>query len=213
MITLRMSPSCYFSFNLYISFRLNCDVTSCVNFQSGSDQGDSQKIVATGVVKKKTLGSPSQRSISVDRRKKAPVLPSEDKIAQQRDIEKFLIKNEFIPLDAQDIYKFEFLDVGDDGHEDVCHMCGLHGKLVCCDRCPISMHFTCTEVLDLRLPKDEEEWYCPICVFTKAAQVAAEANKVSMLSCYNHLFEQCILLLSDFTLLVYCTRGYVMTIV
>lgn len=147
--------------------------------ESGSDQGDSQKIVATGVVKKKTLGSPSQRSISVDRRKKAPVLPSEDKIAQQRDIEKFLIKNEFIPLDAQDIYKFEFLDVGDDGHEDVCHMCGLHGKLVCCDRCPISMHFTCTEVLDLRLPKDEEEWYCPICVFTKAAQVAAEANKVA----------------------------------
>jgi hypothetical protein len=135
-------------------------------------------------VKKKSTTVQSERKIIVDSKKNVPTASREAKISQRGDNEKFVTKNGPTPQDTQDIYDVDFLEVGSDGHEDVCHTCGLHGELLCCDGCPISMHFNCIEVLGLRLPKRKEDWYCPVCMSLTAAREAAEAEMVRMLTCY-----------------------------
>jgi len=134
-------------------------------------------------VRKETITVQSERKTLVDRRKEASTGSPEVKANQQEDNEKFVTKNEFIPLDSQDTSDADLLEVGSDGHEEVCHICGKHGKLLWCDGCPISLHLDCIKVLGVRLPKSED-WYCPACLSLKAAREAAEAEKVSVLTCY-----------------------------
>jgi len=118
----------------------------------------------------------------VDRRKEASTGSPEVKVHQQEDNERFVKKKEFKTLDSQDVYEVDSPEVGCDGHEEVCHVCGKHGKLLGCEGCPMSMHFDCIKALGLRLPKSEE-WRCPNCLLLKAKREAAEAEKVSVLSC------------------------------
>lgn len=146
--------------------------------ESGSDRRHFQKTVATQVVRRKTTGLPSERRTLEPDRKRASTCSPEAKIAERRDNEKSVIKNESLPLDAEEIYEVDYLDIGDDGQEEICHKCGLDGDLTCCDRCPISMHLKCIEVLGLRVPKSNEDWCCPICVAVKASQGAREAAKM-----------------------------------
>lgn len=173
-----------YKFCHYASFRKTNDVPIClIFFQSGSDRRHFQKTVATQVVRRKTTGLPSERRTLEPDRKRASTCSPEAKIAERRDNEKSVIKNESLPLDAEEIYEVDYLDIGDDGQEEICHKCGLDGDLTCCDRCPISMHLKCIEVLGLRVPKSNEDWCCPICVAVKASQGAREAAKVSILMC------------------------------
>lgn len=140
-------------------------------------------------MRKETITVQIERKVMVDRRKEVSTASPEAKISQQGDNEKFVTKNGSVPQDTQDIYEVEFLEVGSDGHEDVCHVCGLHGKLLCCDGCPISMHFKCIKALGLRLPNSEEDWYCPVCLSLKAAREAVEAEKVRLRTCHNRLIH------------------------
>lgn len=154
---------------------------TCVYFQNGSGQ---EHFAATEVVREGTKIVRSEWQVVMDRTNELSTTSPEAKLSQQGDNEKFVAKNGSIPQDTQDIYDIEFFEIGSDGHEDVCHTCGLHGELLCCDGCPISMHFNCIEVLGLRLPKRKEDWYCPVCMSLTAAREAAEAEMVRMLTCY-----------------------------
>ena len=154
----------------------------CSYFQNGPNRRHTGKVGATEVVRKETTIVQGERKVTVDRRIEASTASAEAKISQHADNEKSVIKNVSMPQDTQDMYEVDFLEVGSDGHEDVCHTCGLHGKLLCCDGCPISVHLKCIEPLVLRLPQKEEDWYCPVCLSLETAREAAEAEKARMLA-------------------------------
>lgn len=87
---------------------------------------------------------------------------------------------EAVPSDTQESVDIELLELGSDGHEELCHKCTLDGELLCCDGCPIAMHHQCIELLGLIAPESlRDAWFCPICSERKAARVVAEAEKVS----------------------------------
>jgi len=107
----------------------------------------------------------------VDRKEASKGSP-EVKVSQHEGHEKSETKD-FILLDSQDTYEIDFLEVGSDGHEDACHTCGDVGKLICCDGCPISMHFNCIKGFGVRLPSRKHDWYCPVCLSLRAEKVSA----------------------------------------
>lgn len=54
-----------------------------------------------------------------------------------------------------------------DKNEDFCKLCKQRGKLICCDRCPSSYHFSviliqCVSVDRIR-ETCQDHWYCPPC--------------------------------------------------
>lgn len=161
---------------------LYCFELTCAYLQNGSDRCHPPNIEETESVRKETIVERSEPRILVDERKEACTGSPEDKVLHQEGNEELVTENESIPLDSQDIYKVDFLGLGIDGHEEFCHTCGKRGKLLCCDECPISMHFNCVKGLGLREPTVGEEWYCPVCMSRKAAREAAWAEKVSVLS-------------------------------
>lgn len=87
-------------------------------------------------------------------------------------------------MDSQDIHEVDYKEIGRDGHEEFCHLCEGGGELVCCETCPIAMHAKC--ILGLGTVLDEGDFFCPVCVSLTAALKAAEAEKVSMSTCYNY---------------------------
>lgn len=48
-------------------------------------------------------------------------------------------------------------------NSDFCACCGGHGELLCCDGCPLSFHFTCTDPPQDTANPPEKEWYCSHC--------------------------------------------------
>ena len=48
--------------------------------------------------------------------------------------------------DSQNTYEVDYMEVGSDGNEDKCHICE-GGKLLCCEGCPIALHFECMKKL------------------------------------------------------------------
>lgn len=91
-------------------------------------------------------------------------------------------ENPTVSLETHDSINLEFLDIGSDGQEELCHNCGLYGELLCCGGCPIAMHEKCVELLGLKLPGPKDNWFCPVCLLRKATQEAAAAEKVCFLS-------------------------------
>lgn len=49
----------------------------------------------------------------------------------------------------------------DDSHSDVCFICDLGGRLICCDGCVNSAHPKCANIKIM--PLDDEPWYCVYC--------------------------------------------------
>lgn len=93
-------------------------------------------------------------------------------------------KKDCHPISAQDnlggheFFCVEYLEIGNDGHEERCHRCHKFGELLCCDGCPIAMHTSCLKPLRLMLPDAKESWYCPVCCERKARKLVVEADKV-----------------------------------
>lgn len=64
-------------------------------------------------------------------------------------------------------------DVGDDDDDeepkyvnhDVCDCCNEAGNLICCDSCPTSLHFDCSDPPVIIAP--EGKWFCPKCMFIR----------------------------------------------
>lgn len=61
-------------------------------------------------------------------------------------------------------------DDDDDGelkyvNHDVCDCCGETGNLICCDSCPTSLHFDCSDPPVIIAP--EGKWFCPKCMFIR----------------------------------------------
>jgi hypothetical protein len=52
-----------------------------------------------------------------------------------------------------------------DSHEDVCHVCGDGGRLLCCDGCPLAFHVPCVGLQSL----PHAEWLCAACISAAAA--------------------------------------------
>ena len=50
----------------------------------------------------------------------------------------------------------------EDGHEEMCYVCGEAGILIMCDSCPKCAHFTCVGLKE-ELMEDDEDWYCKSC--------------------------------------------------
>lgn len=145
--------------------------------ENGSGRGHPQAIVEAEVVREETSIVLIEQKILVDRKEASKGSP-EVKVSQHEGHEKSITKD-FTHLDSQDTYEIDFLEVGNDGHEDACHICGKHGILFLCEGCPISMHSKCIKGLGVRLPKPEQDWYCPVCFSRKAAREAAEAEKAA----------------------------------
>ena len=51
-------------------------------------------------------------------------------------------------------------DIGEDGNEDCCRVCGEPGELLLCDRCPAGFHLRC---LGLQTLPSQTQWFCPDC--------------------------------------------------
>ena len=47
-------------------------------------------------------------------------------------------------------------------NHDVCDCCGETGSLICCDSCPTSLHFECSDPPVIIEPKGK--WFCPKCM-------------------------------------------------
>ena len=56
-----------------------------------------------------------------------------------------------------------------DNNHDYCSACGGNGRLLCCDGCVRSFHFTC---LNKAVDEDHlpENWFCPHCSATRGPQ-------------------------------------------
>ena len=68
----------------------------------------------------------------------------------------------------------QILKSGSGGQEEYCHICKKGGNLVCCNGCPIAVHKRC-------LGSDSSivrgEWFCPLCLQKRAAEVVAKAKE------------------------------------
>ncbi|KAH8955812.1 hypothetical protein BDL97_07G005800 [Sphagnum fallax] len=73
----------------------------------------------------------------------------------------------------------EHIEIGSDEHEDLCHKCEKYGALLCCDGCPIAMHADCLEILGLKIPGPEDDWFCPICADKMAAELLTDAKQAA----------------------------------
>jgi hypothetical protein len=98
---------------------------------------------------------------------KKPSTSSPKAEVSQEDSEKF--------EDSQNTYEVDYMEVGSDGNEDKCHICEEGGKLLCCEGCPIALHFECMKKLDIRPHK--RNFYCSVCVSLKATQRASELKR------------------------------------
>ncbi|KAL1817029.1 hypothetical protein DCAR_0521448 [Daucus carota subsp. sativus] len=56
---------------------------------------------------------------------------------------------------------YESTGADHDGNDYECRLCGMDGKLLCCDGCPLVYHSWCVGVSKRSMP--EGEWYCPEC--------------------------------------------------
>lgn len=83
---------------------------------------------------------------------------------------------ETVTLDTEDdSLCVELLDLGSDGHEEMCHKCRKPGTLICCDGCPIAVHAKCVGSNSTII--SENDWYCPVCMQKKAAEAVARAQQ------------------------------------
>ncbi len=82
----------------------------------------------------------------------------------------------------------EHIEIGSDEHEDLCHKCEKYGALLCCDGCPIAMHADCLEILGLKIPGPEDDWFCPICADKMAAELLTDAKQVCSFAYEGGLF-------------------------
>ncbi|KAH9556164.1 hypothetical protein CY35_07G011600 [Sphagnum magellanicum] len=73
----------------------------------------------------------------------------------------------------------EHIEIGSDDHEDLCHKCEEGGELLCCDGCPIAMHADCLEILGLKIPGPEDDWFCPICADKMAEELLADVKQAA----------------------------------
>jgi len=99
---------------------------------------DRNRIAAIGV----QYYPPEQPNSQVHKRKSAPDRPS---IKRSRNTH----SDYAVPM-----------HLPEDKNEDRCHLCGLDGHLLCCDKCPKSYHLNCLGFLDA---PTEDSWYCPSC--------------------------------------------------
>lgn len=69
-------------------------------------------------------------------------------------------------------------DDDDDGNDDeepkyvnhdVCDCCNETGNLICCDSCPTSLHFDCSDPPVIIAP--EGKWFCPKCMFIRVTSI------------------------------------------
>lgn len=66
-------------------------------------------------MRRKIIGLLSERRILEFDRKRVFMCLLEVKIVEWWDNEKFVIKNEFLFLDVEEIYEVDYFDIGDDG--------------------------------------------------------------------------------------------------
>ena len=64
-------------------------------------------------------------------------------------------------------------------NNEFCSACGGDGTLVCCDGCPRSFHFSCLDPPITKAPVGE--WFCQICVDSRAPQAAPSKGIFSTL--------------------------------
>lgn len=50
-------------------------------------------------------------------------------------------------------------------NHDVCDCCNEAGNLICCDSCPTSLHFDCSDPPVIIAP--EGKWFCPKCMYRR----------------------------------------------
>jgi hypothetical protein len=73
------------------------------------------------------------------------------------------LKTAEIVVTETDIEKASSFTTGaEDGHEELCYVCGEAGILIMCDSCPKCAHFTCVG-LNHELMGDDEDWFCKTC--------------------------------------------------
>lgn len=71
-------------------------------------------------------------------------------------------------------YDFMANIVDQDDNFEHCAACGGTGRLLCCDGCPKSFHFSCLDPPQVEVAQDEiqdEDWYCPNCLGTRDPQI------------------------------------------
>lgn len=156
----------------------------CVFYQQRSGQGRSQRIEARKGEKRDEIGHAKIEGNRRQERETVNLKYSPDTQRSDENVKhhKMTKENPIASLETQDSINLEYLDIGSDGHEDECHNCGCGGNLVCCDGCPIAMHGKCIRLLGLKVPREEDNWFCPVCLLHKATQEAAEAEKVCFFS-------------------------------
>lgn len=156
----------------------------CVFYQQRSGQGRSQHIEARKREKRDEMGHAKIEGNRRQEREKVKLTYSPDSQRADENVKhhKMTKGDPIACLETQDSINLEFLDIGSDGNEEQCHNCGLGGNLTCCSGCPIAMHIKCVKLLGLKVPRREDNWFCPVCSLHKATREAAEAEKVCFFS-------------------------------
>jgi len=81
-------------------------------------------------------------------------------IEQSREILKNITMVMSAPVCLGDVFmKAHFTVDPDDGHFEICQLCGLGGEVICCESCPTVSHSKCAGIAD----NLDEDWHCFKC--------------------------------------------------
>lgn len=63
----------------------------------------------------------------------------------------------------------------EDGHFEICIMCGLGGDVICCETCPMVSHPKCVNMDSI----PDEDWHCYLCIEKQSTRDARETDITS----------------------------------